>query len=273
MADEKPVQGPLQAVPLSINQHTPRSYPGLIGNCNKFCAILQSLGISYLPPNTRITLAKLEIKTIEMTTDHNGVSVLVLPNKEAMLLCHEAFKMMSPYKTRILNALKSSENATKAQILISTNFGKKVDGIRIKAIVVEPVTTDETELEAQMDRVANNTVSHQQQEVLISSFFDFFTYTTGLSCYDTDVVDLMQPAVQAYHDTLTPLMKSSAKTKSDITIARQKRTKSCFDEVTGGIHAFDQSKKYIQSKFFTNSAEFKLVKGIGFYDLRKRADR
>ncbi len=263
------------AVLATINQHGDRSFAGFIGNFSKLKSACEAMGISYDPSNPLLALTALVIILDALYDKNKAVIDLLTPYKAALISRNAAYEIMSVMKTQILNALKSSKNVTAAEVLIATNLGKKVDGVRIMAIkttTVPPVVVSVTEVgtEADVASIERHSVSFQKFEIRLNNFLIFFSYVTGLTCYSTNNIALQLPAIQAYYDSL-PLLNASAQLTVDaLNLARQERNDAFFKELIGARHLATQVKNYISSEFTTKSAEFISVKSIPFPDFRPK---
>jgi len=268
----------VKAIVATVKEHKPRSYAGFLGNFSKLITACQAIGIPYDPDNPMLAITQLILLLATITNANKNVVDLMTPYKAALLARNYAYELMSAYKTQILNALKASKDVTPAQVLIATNFGKKVDGIRIKSIKVVPGVAEEaivetTVTDVELERVEHNSVSFQRFEIRMNNFLIFFTYVTGLACYTPKKEMLQLAAIQEYYDTLPILNNAAQLATNAIVLARQARDVAFFDEKIGARHIGTQVKDYISGDFTTKSKEYKMVKGLAFIDLRRKNDK
>ena len=271
----------VKTIVATVKEHKPRSYAGFLGNFAKLITACQAIGIPYDPDNPMLAITQLLLLLATITNTNKKVVDLLTPYKAALLARNYAYELMSAYKTQILNALKASKDVTPEQVLIAVNYGKKVDGIRIKSIkivkgeeaIVETEVVETATNEVELERVEHNSVSFQRFEIRMNNFFIFFKYVTGLDCYSPKKEMLQLAAIQVYYDSLAGLNSEAQLATNAMVLARQTRDVAFFDEKTGARHIGTQVKDYISGDFTTKSKEYKMVKGLAFIDLRRKNDK
>ena len=271
----------VKVIVATVKEHKPRSYAGFLGNFAKLITACQAIGIPYDPDNPMLAITELILLLATITDTNKMVVELMTPYKAALLARNYAYKLMSAYKTQILNALKASKDVTPEQVLIAVNYGKKVDGIRIKSIkilkgeeaIVETEVVETATNEVELERVEHNSVSFQRFEIRMNNFFIFYKYVTGLDCYSPKKEMLQLAAIQAYYDSLAGLNSEAQLATNAMVLARQTRDVAFFDEKTGARHIGTQVKDYISGDFTTKSKEYKMVKGLTLADLRDKEDK
>ena len=271
----------VKVIVATVKEHKPRSYAGFLGNFAKLITACQAIGIPYDPDNPMLAITELILLLATITNTNKKVVDLLTPYKAALLARNYAYELMSAYKTQILNALKASKDVTPEQVLIAVNYGKKVDGIRIKSIkilkgeeaIVETEVVETATNEVELERVEHNSVSFQRFEIRMNNFFIFYKYVTGLDCYSPKKEMLQLAAIQEYYDSLAGLNSEAQLATNAMVLARQTRDVAFFDEKTGARHIGTQVKDYISGDFTTKSKEYKMVKGLAFIDLRRKNDK
>jgi len=255
----------------------PHSYDGFIGSGGKLAVGVKGMDVKYNPINEDLTLENINIVLDKITTDNENVSILVTPNKEALLARNDSYDEMPERVLGALNVFRSSKDVTPAKILISENLAKKVFGTRIipikKTSAPSTDATDATTEESELDIIKRNSVSHQQFESRSGNYFKFTAYTCNDVCYKTNDLRYKPEAMKAYYETLKPINDTAEETSNAITSARDVRIDSYFDNTKGARFIFNQVKKYVASTYGTKSAEYKIVKGLPFPNLIAKTKR
>ena len=196
-------------------EHKPRSYGGIIGSGGKLVSAVDTIGIDYDPANPQLEKVNLDIILADIIAKNNLVKGCVNPYKAALIARDTAYKEMPVLKTSIINTLIASEGVKPEEILFARNLGKKVTGTRIKPIKNAPppptttITTevllDETAIEAELDKIARRSVSHQRFEIRQDNISSLVVYATNLACYKTNVLELQAVTLKTYCDNLIVL--------------------------------------------------------------------
>lgn len=231
-------------------------HPKNVATFFKYNQFLTTLGATYNPSSTAITLASLTTTQTQADTKQKAVKTSEEFWKDATNNREKPFKDLPAFSTQIFAALKSF-NPSQLTIddfayLVGKMHGydnaKTPQNDKSKIVIDPSNPTPVTPSKSNSQQSFDQKLEHFEKMILVLQ--------TAPS-YLPNEVNLQIPSLQAYLITLQNLNKAAEQAKSDLKAARIGRNLFFYEKGTGFLDIVKQSKQYILSVFGATSQQYK----------------
>lgn len=231
-----------------------------VANSFQMNSYIRSYGSKYNPSKSSITLIALEIlsagadkavKTVSML--HAGFSNLVAARKDA-------FKPLSRFTTRILNALKSSNTTSQVDDL-AKSLVRKIQGIRASPKLSE---TEKNALAEQGKSTNEISASQLSFDNRLHHLDQLIVLLADIPDYAPNEEDLKLTSIRAMYDDLYAKNKAVVDAAVALSNARIERNEIMYKPLTGLIDISFDVKTYVKSVFGATSPQYKQLAALKF---------
>ena len=221
-----------------------------------------AMGTSYNPSKTSIKLAALQTLFNNAKADYLAVSTANVPFNNAVNDRIIAFLPYKTYSTQVLAAFKSSSDANAQKIKDLTTINRKIQGARTpkkETIPVDPATP------------APPTISNSQQsyDMKFDHFSKFVDLIVSETTYLPNETELKVAALQTFKTSLLAANTAVAAAYETVNLARIKRDKTLYKDITGVYAIQDLVKEYVKAAFKATSIQYKQMVAIKFTKPKK----
>ena len=227
-----------------------------IAHFEEMTIIIPSFGTRYNPSRTAIQLPQLQTK---LTASQQALDKVTSTNQEFNRVTNyrsDAFEVLRPLATAIVNALIASE-ASAETIKDARGFQRKIQGKRALTSKVAPVDPD-------IPAPVSISASQQSYDQLIQHFSGLIEVVKREPNYTPNETEL---TVVELSDLLIDLKAKNTDVLSAhtaVTTARIDRNKVLYAENTGLVPIAALVKSYVKSVFKAASSEFKQINVLKF---------
>ena len=227
-----------------------------IAHFEEMTIIIPSFGTRYNPSRTAIQLPQLQTK---LTAAQQALDKVTSTNQEFNRVTNyrsDAFEVLRPLATAIVNALIASEASTET-IKDAKGFQRKIQGRRALTSKVPPVDPD-------IPAPVSISASQQSYDQLIQHLSGLIEVVKREPNYTPNETDLQVATLQTKIADLTAKNTAVATAYASISNSRIARNETLYSSSTGLVETANEVKKYIKSVFGASSPQFAQVKGIQF---------
>ena len=239
-------------------------HPKNVANFEKVVTSMTALGTAYNPSKTSLKLTALTtlLTTAKaVTTAYNTASSNMITAQKAR---DAAFKILSPYITRINNGLKASDTTTQVDESVMS-LVRKLQGRR-----ATPKKTEEQKkaAEANGKEVIEISAVHMSFDNRIDNFDKFIKLLTTIPAYAPNEADLKLTAITAYLNDLKAKNAAAVSAETAFDNARIARNEVLYKPNTGLVDISVDIKSYIKSVFGATSPQYKQISKIEFKSMK-----
>ena len=173
-----------------------------------------------------------------------------------------AFAPIKKFSTRIINALKATD-ATQQLIDDVVTVNRKIQGVRAKKLVVEPVKSLATEVPTEPEH-KNISVSQQSYNDFIDHFAKLIQVITSEPLYIPNELDLKTTALNTHLATLRTLNTAVINAHTAYTNTMIARNFVLYQPLAGLVDTGLEVKNYVKSVFGATSPQYKQISKIKF---------
>lgn len=215
------------------------------------------MGATYNPSKPSIKLPALQTLLTNAQTDYASVSPATIPFNTAVNQRILIFQPYKSYATQILAAFKTSSDADPQKIKDLITINRKIQGARAPKKDAVPVDPNAPAPE-------NISASQQSYEMKYDHFTKFADLIASEATYLPNEIELKLPAIQTFKNKLLTANTNVANTYEAVNLARIKRDKTLYKDITGVYNIQDLVKEYVKSAFTDKSIEYKQMVAIKF---------
>lgn len=226
-----------------------------VANFQDLIAFVNGYGATYNPSKNSLKPPQLEALYIQASASLDGVVNKNTDYNNVVNERVEAFSVLRPLSTRLVNALDSTD-ASDEKVNDAKGFNRKIQGQRASK-KEEPVDPNQP---------APNTISSSQQsyDQLIQHFEGMTSVLNSEPSYTPNETELQVATLQAKLQTLKDTNAQVSKFHAEISNARMERNKILYNDESGLVDTSGEVKKYVKSVYGATSPEFGQIKGIAF---------
>ncbi len=239
-------------------------HPKNVANLLKYIQYLQTLGASYNPANTSITLSA--ITTVHTTADTKQTLVKTSEDnwKNLTNLREIAFEPLNAFTVQLFSILKTTDASeqTLVDFLFLVNKMRGSDNASTKTANAKTTpTNNNTESTSQEQTKSTSQQSFDQK---IEHFSKMILILSGVTSYTPNEVQFQLASLNTQLSNLTTLNTNANNAKTQLTSARIDRNTYFYAPNTGWLDLIKKSKEYIGAIFGKQSQQYKAAIAFKF---------
>lgn len=234
-------------------------------NLLKYNQFLATLGTTYNPSNTAITIAALSTAQTTAQAKINAIANALTNWKNDQNAREVEFNQLASFSTQLLGALKASgapqQTINDFAFQVSKMRGD-VEGKLTKADAGKISTSNDGS--SNPETTSTKSTSQQSFDQKLEHFNKMILLLQSVSSYAPNEVQFQVTTLTVKLATLNTLNDNANNAKSVLTSSRIDRNLFFYDPSTGILELIKQSKEYIKSIFGANSQQYKTAQTFKF---------
>ena len=209
----------------------------------------------YQPSNSKLKIPHLLSVKTAATTAMQTITAQATPRLNILIARHTLFSDLSKYATRIVCALKSSENMDQHTVDYAMTFVRKIHGERKSKKILNPTPADPKQISASQR-------SYTNQVEFYSKLINFVLVQPTYLPYETD---LQETALTTYETQLHNANTAAIDVNISWNNALIARNQILYAPKTGLVDLALAVKKYVQSVKTITKVEYSLISYLKFH--------
>ena len=231
-----------------------------VANFGKLVSFCTGYGTGYNPTKSTLLLSALSTMQSDSQGSVNAVNAALPAYNNAVAAREGAFKPLSKFITRVINALKAAETSPETNEKAKT-LVRKLQGRRVSAKLTEEEKKALAEQGKEQAEISSSQLSFDNR---IDNFDKLINLLGSIPAYNPNEEDLKVSSLTALLEDLKAKNQAVVDATTPLSNARIARNDNLYKESTGLVDVALDVKSYVKSVFGAKSPQFHQISGLEF---------